>query len=234
MAKNVEIIAREVVRLGLADGTKVSKALAEGKALPFMPAYAWKALGYSVKADQWDNACFTVKLFRNIRGRMCMANTRIFSHKQVEKTAEAQTEAPKVIKEAKQETRKAEPKQTEAPAKKSWKPLSAKEELAKGWKPHANTVKTEAPKVTESKKETRKAEPKNESKVIKAKGTRKAKTRKAPVLKQNVYVENGVEIVKLAQMNGANRIVKETSIPKIVYDRLSKKEKKALESMVMA
>lgn len=243
MAKNVEIIAREVVRLGLADGTKVANALANGKRIAFMPAHEWKALGYEV--IDFEDFAFRVKIFNAKLHKM--ANTRIFSGEQVRKVSETpKTEAPKVIKEAKKVSQKVEtpkvqpkaeakpePKQPKADSpKKSWKPLSAKEELAKGWKPHVMAQ----PKA-EAKPELKAIQPKAETRKAKSVKTSKkstAKTRKAPVLKQNVYVENGIEVVHIAKMNGANRIVRETKVPKSVYDKLPKASRKALEEMVMA
>lgn len=244
MAKNIEIIAREVVRLGLADGQKVAKALADGKKIPFMPAHEWKALGYEVV--DWEQFAFRVKIFNAKLHKI--ANTRIFSASQVRKVepkadsqpaVQPKAEAPKTEPKAQPKVEvKAEPK-ADSP-KKSWKPLSAKEELAKGWKPHVMAqpkaeVKTDsqpkvAPKV-QPKAETRKT---NTRKVHTTTQKSKATTRKAPVLKQNIYVENGIEVMHIAKVNGANRIVKETTLPKSVYDKLSKANKKALEQMVMA
>lgn len=246
MAKNVEIIAREVVSRKLAKATVVAETLKAGKILPYMSAWDWKKYGYTVKAEAWDNPAFTVRLF-NARIQK-MANTRIFSKEQVEK-ANSQTETPKVTKEAEKIARKEEPKQTVKTepkqtvkaqtnsAKKSWKTLEA-EKIASGeWKPHANVMTVSKESKTETRKTEKKQTVKAEQsapKTIKAKGKKAPRTKKAHVLKQNVYIENGVEIMHISQVNGANRVVKETTIPMSVYNSLSKKSRQALESMVMA
>lgn len=61
---NTEIIANEIVRLGLAKEETVRQTIASGKRLPFMTYDEWKRHGYQVRKG--ETALFKVRLWKGL------------------------------------------------------------------------------------------------------------------------------------------------------------------------
>ena len=134
---NLEIIANEVVNLGLASVETVEKTLSQGKALPFMTYQEWRKHGYSVKKG--EKALFRVRLWKktdvkNDKGekvgdKFVSPYCYIFGGNQVEKigakSSTSETRKEETPKEAKVEAKPRNSKKSKAKAKKEVKKVEA-------------------------------------------------------------------------------------------------------------